>query len=363
MRRVVHFSVPFLLTLAGCPLGGPGEPRIEILSVPGYNEGGAISGRVLHVNPSRYRVAVYLFLDNEGGWWTRPTFLESELTIAGDGSWSAQLFSSQDERRASRVAAFLFRKREAPPLYGGVATLPDRTFTLSVANDAVYRTPEQSERLIFFSGREWRVKTGTELLGPGPNLFSDSHDNVWTDRMGRLHLRITHVNGAYHCAEVKSLESFGYGSYVFHLDSAVAGLEPNAVLGLFTWADSAEFNHREIDIEFSRWGDAENANSQYVVQPFDTPGNMERFDLLASDWPSVHGFEWRTTFVEFRSLRGNSFDSEEPENVINTYHYNGNDIPRRGGENARMNLWLFGGAPPQNGQESEVIVSAFEFRR
>lgn len=359
---VINFL--FLLVLTGCPpIGGAGDPRIEILSVAPYGATGAISGRVLHVVPGDYRVAIYVYIEDEGGWWTRPDFLEPVLTIGSNGTWSANLISSQDEARALKIAAFLFHKNQEPPMYGGVATLPDRTFTMSVAYDAVYRTPEATDRFIFFSDREWRVKSDTVPVGPGPNIFSDSHDNVRTDAMGRLHLRITNVNGAYQCAEIISLENFGYGTYVFHLESAVADLDPNVVLGLFTWDDAPDFNHREIDIEFSRWGDPENANAQYVVQPFDTPGNMDRFDMLPSDWPSVHGFEWRTTFVDFSSLRGISFDSQEPENLIHTFHYNGDDIPRRGSENAGMNLWLFGGVPPQNGQEAEVIISAFEFRR
>lgn len=361
-KAIPIISTLLLVTLTGCPpLGGAGDPRIEILSVPPYGATGVISGRVLHVVPGDYRVAVYVYLDEEGGWWTRPNFLEPVLKIGNNGAWSADILSSQDEARASRIAVFLIRKNDDPPLYGGVATLPDRTFTSSVANDSVYRTPEQTDRLLFFSGREWRVKSEPSLAGPGPNLFSDGHDNVWVDALGRLHLKITNVNGVYHCAEVISLENFGYGTYVFHLDSPVANLDPNVVLGLFTWDDAPDFNHRELDIEFSRWGDPGNANAQYVVQPFDTPGNMDRFDILASDWPSVHGFEWRTTYVDFRSLRGISFDSQESGNLIHTFHYNGDDIPRKGAENARMNLWLMNAAPPTDGRESEVIVSAFEF--
>ncbi|MDQ4089270.1 MAG: hypothetical protein M3163_03045 [Actinomycetota bacterium] len=47
-------------------------------------------------------------------------------------------------------------------------------------------------------------------------------------------------------------------------------LDPNVVLGLFSWSDDPAYNYREIDIEVARWGDvAGDTNAQYVVQPWD----------------------------------------------------------------------------------------------
>jgi len=36
-------------------------------------------------------------------------------------------------------------------------------------------------------------------------------------------------------------------------------------------------------------------------------------------------------------------------------------VPRPGGENVRLNLWLSGGAPPTDGHEVEVIADSFAF--
>src|SRR5437870_9597705 len=58
--------------------------------------------------------------------------------------------------------------------------------------------------------------------------------------------------------------SFGFGTYRFRLDSPVDDIDPNAVVGLFTWSDRPDFNHREIDIEISRWGEPGNPNAQFV---------------------------------------------------------------------------------------------------
>jgi hypothetical protein len=47
--------------------------------------------------------------------------------------------------------------------------------------------------------------------------------------------------------------------------------------------------------------------------------------------------------------------------LIETFSVAGAATPVPGGENARMNLWLFQGHAPPDGREVEVIVSKFEF--
>src|SRR5205823_3644548 len=159
-------------------------------------------------------------------------------------------------------------------------------------------------RTIQFSGHSWSVKTSAGKVGPGPNYFSNGASNVWVDALGRLHLKITKEKGRWHCAEIVSTESFGYGTYRFYLDSAVDNLDPNVVLGLFTWNDAPDYNHREIDIEFSRWGVANNQNAQYVVQPYTSLSNILRFDEPAGLVQSTHSFHWLSGSVEFESVRG-----------------------------------------------------------
>ena len=70
-------------------------------------------------------------------------------------------------------------------------------------------------KTIFFSGYNWTVKNSPGKVGPGPNYFSDSANNVWVDTQGRLHLKITKRNGRWYCAEVISEVSFGYGEHLF----------------------------------------------------------------------------------------------------------------------------------------------------
>ena len=131
----------------------------------------------------------------------------------------------------------------------------------------------QQPRTIAFSGYTWQVKSSTDVVGPGPNYFSDSGANVWVDQQGRLHLKLTSSKGRWYCAEVVNMQSLGRGRYGFELDSAVNALDPNVVLGLFTWSDDPAYANRELDVEFSRWGNAADpTNAQYVVQPYEHPG-------------------------------------------------------------------------------------------
>jgi len=206
---------------------------------------------------------------------------------------------------------------------------------------------------IVWSGHTWQVKSSQSKVGPGPNFFSASAENVSVDAQGRLHLRITYRNGRWNCAEIISNESFGYGTYSFDVASPIDGLDPSVVLGLFTWSDKAAYNHREIDIEFGRWGNAsDTTNAQYVVQPYDLAGHLRRWTLPVGATPSTHDFVWRSSRVDFASF-ANGWTT--------TWSFAGAGVPRAGGENARLNLWLYGGVPPTNGQDVEVIVSGFVF--
>lgn len=225
--------------------------------------------------------------------------------------------------------------------------------------------PEQSAaatpypRTISFSGHTWSVKTSSGRVGPGPNYFSDSTNNVWVDAQGQLHLKITKSGARWYCAEVVSTQSFGFGTYRFYLNSPVDALDPSVVLGLFTWDDAPDYNHREIDIEMSRWGVVKNQNAQYVVQPYNQSGNLFRWQEPAGLPQSTHTFQWLPASVLFQSFKGINTD---PAQSIQQFNYTqGPSVPQAGGENARMNLWLYQGRAPTNKQPVEIVVNKFEF--
>jgi len=152
-----------------------------------------------------------------------------------------------------------------------------------------------SQDTVPFAGRIWRVKRSNTRVGPGPNLFSGT--NVCLGPKG-LHLRITQdARGRWRSGEVFLPTSLGYGTYEWTVTGRVDRLNAQAVLGLFVY----ESDTKEIDIEFARWGwAADPTNAQYVIQPWDEPGNLQRFTMpeLGS---SVHRFTWQPGSVAFVS--------------------------------------------------------------
>jgi hypothetical protein len=141
---------------------------------------------------------------------------------------------------------------------------------------------------------------------------------------------------------------------MFRLASGVDALDPNVVLGLFTWSDKAPYAHREIDIEFARWGSATDAtNAQYVVQPYDLAAHLRRFTQPPTA-PSRHQFTWHAGQISWESYGADGA-------LIDSYSYTGADVPKPGDERVHLNLWLFGGAAPINGQATEVVLSSFAF--
>ncbi len=234
--------------------------------------------------------------------------------------------------RALSLAVLLIVASAAPALAAGKPGYPDR---------------------IAWSGTTWAIKTSRSAVGPGPNVFDKANVSVGAD--GRLHLRIAKsAAGAWTCAEIIGPTSYGYGTYTFTLASRVDALDANVVLGLFTWSDKAPYAHREIDIEFARWGNAADpTNAQYVVQPDEPAGHLRRFTQPVTD-TSTHRFTWRPGQITWQGLDG----SGDP---IATHTYTGTDVPKPGDERVRLNLWLFGGAAPTNGSPVDVVVRSFEF--
>jgi hypothetical protein len=203
-----------------------------------------------------------------------------------------------------------------------------------------------------WGGLTWSVKTSRSAVGPGPCVFAKANASV--DATGSLHLKIAQSAGTWTCAEIIGPTSYGYGTYTFTLASSVGALDPNVVLGLFTWSDKAPYAHREIDIEVARWSSAiDNTNAQYVVQPYATAKHLKRF-LQTATTTSTQTFTWRAGQISWQSVDGSG-------TLIDSYSYSGTDVPLPGDERVHLNLWLFNGAAPTNGQPVDVAVSSFSY--
>jgi hypothetical protein len=201
--------------------------------------------------------------------------------------------------------------------------------------------------LIRFAGHDWEVKANEQSrVGPGPNYFART--GVYVDGEG-MHLRAEVRNGRLYCAEVISVESFGFGTYGFEVGAGATRLDSKLVLGLFTWSDDPQYDHREIDMELSRWGLPDNKNAQFVVQPYTTPGNIFRFVIPYGESAFNYTFTWEAEQVMFEAT---SRSGLLERHVIR-------HSPPPGGENVRINLWGLG--PLAGDGTAEIIVKKFSF--
>ncbi len=217
---------------------------------------------------------------------------------------------------------------------------------------------------LLFAGYPWIIKQSSSPVGPGPNRFSDRPEDVWVDADG-LHLTISQQTGLWWSSEVILDANLGYGTYVFHTESRIDTLDANMVLGLFTWDTFAPPNYREIDFEFSRWGNPSDVdNAQFVVQPYTTPSNIVRYrlDLNEQNQKATHVLVWSPGQVDMATYLGHHLPSQIPPfQPVFSWTNTGPDVPLPGGENVRMNLWLVNGNAPMSGQPEEVVISNFLF--
>jgi hypothetical protein len=338
---------------------GVAAPGILITNLGAYNSFQDVSGVVYGTNPATLAVAVFIYVPGYG-WVTKPTCAQPLTAVQPDGHWTADITTGGSDALATRIAALLVSTNYNQPCVDGSSVLSTNIYAQALASAIVTR-PYPSARWVSFSGYDWWVKSSSGLAGPGPNYFSNSTSNVWVDAEGQLHVRITNRSGQWQCAELVTARTFGYGSYRFELNSRVDNLDPNVVLGLFTWSDDPAYSYREIDIECSRWGNAADVNnSQFVVQPSDLAGHRVRYAVPTGLTNSTHLFTWETNRVTCQSLRGSFSPNTNPTNVISNWTYS-LATPKTGDENIRINLWLFRGTAPTDRNEVEVIIKSFQF--
>jgi CSLREA domain-containing protein len=346
-------------------------PMVQITEIPDYGVDGFISGVVSGVDAATHVVAPYIQIEG-AGWWTKPTFGAPTVPINPDGTFSADVASPGTlDNRATIFAAAVIPVGNTPPQAEGTARIPSGLDDMAVAINTV----ERFGRTIDFAGRTWGIKEAPLPVGPGNNRFSDEPTDVFVDQDG-LHLTVNFHDGEWWATEVVLLDELGYGTYSFQTNSEVDDLDVNVTFGAFTWDpygddESGASQHREIDFEDGRWGNASDpTNAQTVVQPFDTPGNLHRYTIpdLSSDPALTRFFTWRKDQIEFTALSGhhaqNSFSADD---VIdqNTYSHDppGNHfVPTMGRESFRFNLWIIGSqTQPADGQSVEVVVNDFNF--
>ncbi len=279
-----------------------------------------------------------------GTWWVQPLIEQPFTKIQENSKWT------NATHLGTEYAALLVEPGYRPPPTTDVLPRPGG----AVAAVAVVRgqklPPSPSLR---FSGYEWRVRDAPSDRG-GFNLYDAR--NASTDEKGALHLRIVKASDKWLCAEVTLTRSLGYGTYSFTVRDT-SQLEPAAVFSMFTWDYAgADQNHREMDIEISRWGDPASENAQYVVQPYYIPRNVARFSAPAG--LLTYSFRWEEGRVSFSTLRNPR--SGQGRRILAQQVFT-SGVPTAGMESVRMNLYVYGKARDNLQNGAEVVIEKFEY--
>jgi len=350
------------------------EPTITILATPAYGSPGLVVGYVTGADdPTDYAVATYI--QPEGaGWWSKPYAASGMRTVPVD---SGGLFTvdvttggaGSADPQAVLYAVKLTGAGPDPPLAAGSQWLPESP--LFLAEDIV----ERYRRTIDFAGYTWGVKQSPIPVGPGSNRFSDDADNVWVDLTGRLHLTVRQEGADYYSTEIILTESLGYGRYLFHTSTPMDELDTSIIFGAFLWDAFGEPDlpgyraNREVDFEDAVWPGDPPGNTQFVVQDWDTAGNLHRFALpdLGSPAYMTRILTWSASHLHFQMLRGlHSFNSWTPDDVVEQWPYRHDPaadhfVPDAERERFRFNLHLHKGLVPAGDGRSEIIVNHFAY--
>jgi hypothetical protein len=305
-----------------------------------------IEGRVTGAQAGQQ---IVLYAKTDGRWGVCRQPGTPFTNIESDGRWKASV------HLGIQYAALL-----VDPIYNP----PEQTESLPIIGNGVValavvdgKGPAPvlpSPKTLNFSGYEWTTNTGPIFRAGSRNFFDPA--NVWTDERGALHLRISGSPGKWAGAEVKLTRSLGYGTYRFQVRDA-SHLEPSAVLALVTWDGvGTESTRRELDVELGRWGDPDNTNVNYVVQPYYVPANILAFRVPPGAY--THSFRWESGKVTFSTVAGSG--NSVGGRVINRHVFT-SGVPSPGAESVRIGLYVFhkGKIPLKN--ENEVIIDKFEY--
>jgi hypothetical protein len=362
VARTATFSVLLVcFVLTACHSSPkPSAPTIAFSKVPAaYQESpyktdiferdyktDTIEGRAAGARPGQ---RIVLYAKTDGRWGVCRQSGQPFTNIEADGQWKASV------HLGIQYAALLVDPTYSPPEQTeSMPIVSNGVVALAVVNGEGPVPVLPSPKILNFSGYEWTTSTGP-IFHAGSRSFFDPA-NVWTDERGALHLRISGSPGKWTAAELKLTRSLGYGTYRFQVRDT-SHLEPSAVLTLITWDGvGTESNRRELDVELGRWGNLDNTNVNYVVQPYYVPANFVAF--RAPPGAYTHFFRWEPGQVTFSTVAGSG--NTDGGRVISRHVFT-SGVPSPGGESVRITLYVFhqGQIPLKN--ENEVIIDKFEY--
>ena len=348
---ILALTTVLLVVLTGCHklAKSSSDARISFTQVPQWSLGDLNQTDVIEgkVNGSQPGQQIVLYSKTGDRWWLQPRLNSPTTPILPDGVWRNEVQLGTD------YAALL-----VDPTYHPIAVLaalpkPGR----GIDTVAASRGQEQSSSFfVNFSGLQWRVRKAPSDRGGAVNPYDPR--NVYVDQAGALHLQIVNRNHQWSCSEVNLTRSLGYGTYSFTVEDT-SHLEPAMMFGMFTWDFSTDReNHREFDINISRWGDSANQNAEFVVQPASEAINMSRFEAPAGRLK--HTIIWeagRVTMMTSRLLTSG-------RSVLVSKHVFTSQVPTAGSESVRMTFFVYSDPNRKLStihNRADVVVDHFEF--
>lgn len=275
----------------------------------------------------------------------------------------------------------------AIPITLGLAVAP------IVASDATADTAKVSETNGRFTtdykldklnwrGHDWAVRSTNDVMTwGGPQAahprdgerkwFNGAHIN----KKDKLIVENKGINGG---VELILTESTGYGTYEFNYSADFDKMDPNNVLGIFTY-DSAEAvinktpgmekhtnagGKTEIDfIEISRWGqdNREHTYGGVTTYPDDSKNEDDRVSLKRFDIPK--GFQTINTKAIWQENYLRVVTSLEDGTVLSDVTQTKRVPKDNGKQQLRINLWTTGQnkGSYKNAKGDKVIFSDFNF--
>jgi hypothetical protein len=238
----------------------------------------------------------------------------------------------------------------------------------------------KAQDTIHFGHHIWKVRNSpNEIHGPGNNYWSsDKRKNVWVDKKGYLHLRLTKDPSnqtKWYCAQVESVDAMGYGTYQFEIVGAIDKLNENVIFGMFSYPDNSDKpldGFDEIDIEYSRWGKKNSpTNFDYNAYGDDhSPAFLDTRNYhisLGSNTYTTQRYLRHPKKMVFESMSGFHDNDADPYQ----YDFIPASIKFKPAERKMpviVNLWLYkphGSAskpiPPSDGKEVEIVIRSFKF--
>ena len=213
-----------------------------------------------------------------------------------------------------------------------------------------------------WKGHTWQVTSGG-MAG----VCQGSPNNVTIDASGYLHFKISNSGGAWTASEMFTTDKLGFGTYQWQVDGPIDTYDKNVVLGLFPYGPAAGIGGdgtNEIDIEYSRWGQANGPNGDWTDYPASgtTIGELAYTFTLGGGTLSTSRFHWTNTSIA-SSLLGGLQPVDGTTGLIKSWTYAPQNPTTNIPQQALplgMNLWCFNG-PPTDGQPVEIVIRDFQF--